>query len=98
MSGAGMARPMVISSGLIAENVPRNGQWKIRCPDCSEMLTFAYRDRGSSRSTLIVSHGEGEARLEIPGHSDDNLLWAIGIRDPLGAWLDRLHDYEDGKQ
>lgn len=92
-----MTKPMVISKQLIQENVPYDGTWSLRCPDCAESLTFAYRDRGTERTVLIVTHGEGEARLEIAGRSDDNLLWVIGMRDPLGKWLDALHDYEDGE-
>lgn len=89
--------PMVISKTVIIENVPYGGEWRIRCPDCPEHLTFSYRDRGTDRSTLIIQHGEGEARLEVAGKSDDGLFWAIGARDPLGRWLDAVHAYEDGE-
>jgi hypothetical protein len=94
-----MTRPMVISKALIVANVPSapDGEWRMTCPDCAEDLAFAYRDRGTARATLIVTHGAGEARLEIAGRSEATLLWAIGLRDPLGAWLDGVHDYEDGE-
>jgi hypothetical protein len=84
---------VTMSNGIIIENVPYGGEWRIKC-DCGAALAFAYRERGTPRSVLIVTHGDGEARLEISGHSDDNLLWTLGLRDPLGDWLKHVHEYE----
>lgn len=79
---------------LIHENTPDGGEWAILCA-CGEPLIFAYRDRGSARCTLLVTHGEGEARWELPGYSEDNLLWMCGLADPLVDWLDTVHRYEE---
>lgn len=86
-----------ISKGLIIENTPYNGEWRIKC-ECAAALTFSYRDRGTARNTLIVTHGDGEARLEIPGRSDESLLWALGLANPLGEWLAKVHEYEEREE
>ena len=75
---------------LVIENVPYGGEWAIKCA-CGEKLTFSYRDRCTDKATLLVAHGDGEARWELPGRSDENLLWAIGADDPLARWLDSVH-------
>lgn len=91
-----MKTTSVISKGLIIENTPYGGEWRIKC-ECAESLTFSYRDQGTDRSTLVVAHGDGEARLEIAGRSTDSMLWALGLADPLGEWLARVHEYEEGE-
>ena len=90
-------KPMFIDKQLITENTPYGGEWAIVCT-CGDRLAFSHRDRGTEKNTLIVTHGDGEARLEVPGWSNEGFLWGLGLCDPLGAWLERIHEYEDGEE
>lgn len=87
-------QPMVISRDLVIENAPSDvGEWEIRC-ECGNRLAFALRGQGSPGFAIVATHGDGEARLEVPGHSVEGLLWSLGMADPLGDWLQRVHEYE----
>lgn len=90
-------RPHLIARGLIIQNTPNDGgEWVIEC-DCGERLAFSCPNRGTDRASIVVRHGEGEARLEIPALSDRGFLWSLGLDDPVAEWIDRLHLYEEEK-
>lgn len=82
---------MYLSNSFIVENVPWDGEWRIKC-ECGEPLVFSIRDRGKTTSVLVVQHGTGEARTEID--ATDRLAWALGLSQPLHDWLERVHEYE----
>lgn len=79
---------------LIQENVPKDGAWTLRC-ECGATLAFAYRDRGTPATTLLVTHDGFPARFHLAARSTEGLLWSIGLADPLGDWIERVHEYLD---
>lgn len=86
-------QPMVVSRDLIIENASATGEWQILC-ECGARLAFALRGHRTPGFAIVATHGDGEARVEIASASRDGLLWMLGMADPLGDWLRRLHEYE----
>lgn len=65
---------------------------KARQCECGDRLAFALRWRATPGFAVVATHGAGAARLEVLGDSLEGLLWALGAADPVGDWLQQIHE------